>query len=81
MSDIIQSICNAWGSSTPNSNDFGQVLSSICWDCTYYAENEHYFIKGDLTFVTEHLNPFSQFKGRPCFLGDKQLSDTGILYI
>lgn len=56
--DIFYNLKNAYEVSTHNHNAFKLALESVKWDATFYADNEYYFIKGDLTFTTTSLNPF-----------------------
>ena len=55
---IFRKLKEAYESSTLNKNYFADELSSIEWDCKFYADNEYYFVKGDFTFTTTSLNPF-----------------------
>ena len=48
----------AYETSTHNNNLFDKALKSIEWDYTFFADNEYYFVKGDLTLTTTSLNPF-----------------------
>ena len=56
--DIFFKLENAFWCSTPNCNQFKKTLESIKWDDTFFADDEYYFIKGDLTFTTQSLDPF-----------------------
>ena len=38
---------DAWDRSTPADNAFIRALESTRWDDTFYADGEHYFVKGD----------------------------------
>ena len=55
---LFENLKNAYEVSTPNHNSFKQALESVNWDHTFYADNEYYFIKGNLTLTTTSLNPF-----------------------
>ena len=48
----------AFGASTQSDNKFLRVLNSINWEEKFFADGEHYFIKGNLTFTTPELDPF-----------------------
>lgn len=56
--NIYYNLKEAYECSTHNNNLFERALNSIKWDNTFYADNEYYFIKGNLTFTTTSLNPF-----------------------
>ena len=56
--ELFNKLKTAYEVSTHNHNSFKEVLDSIKWDNTFYADNEYYFIKGDLTLTTTSLNPF-----------------------
>lgn len=56
--DIFYNLKEAYECSTHNNNLFEKTLKSIKWDSQFYADNEYYFIKGDLTLTTTSLNPF-----------------------
>ena len=56
--DIFYKLKNAYEVSTHNNNSFKQAIESVNWDDTFYADNEYYFIKGELTITTTSLNPF-----------------------
>ena len=55
---IFETIKEAYETSTRNDNRFAAVLERIKWDSHFVADDEHYFRKGDLTLVTESLDPF-----------------------
>ena len=57
--DIFEKLKNAYECSTHKANYFKQALESVKWDHTFFADEEYYFIKGDLTFTTPSLDPFS----------------------
>ena len=55
---IFESIKEAFETSTQNYNRFAKKLDSIKWDSKFFADDEFYFIKGDMTFTTPSLDPF-----------------------
>ena len=55
---LMMKIEEAFGVSTRNYNRFAEVLKSVKWDYEFYADNEYYFVKGNMTFTTPSLNPF-----------------------
>ena len=57
--NIFYKLKNAFECSTQNNNLFEKALKSIKWDKTFFADNEYYFIKGDMTITTPSLNPFN----------------------
>ena len=57
--DIFEKLKNAYECSTHKANYFKQALESVKWDCTFFADEEYYFISGDLTFTTPSLDPFN----------------------
>lgn len=57
--EIYNNIKEAYEASTHNFNKFAATLESIKWDAKFFADEEYYFIKEDLTFTTPSLNPFS----------------------
>lgn len=57
--DLFWKIKEEYGLSTHNINRFEKILKAIAWDSEFYADEEYYFIKGDMTFTTPSLNPFS----------------------
>lgn len=57
--NLFFNIKEAYETSTNNKNHFAELLSSIKWDSEFYADNEYYFIKGDMTLTTPSLNPFN----------------------
>ena len=56
--DTFLKLEEAYGRSTQNDNAFARALSQIKWDSTFYADGEHYFVRGDFTFTTPSLDPF-----------------------
>lgn len=48
----------AYNKSTQSDNAFARELSQIKWDYTFYADGEHYFVRGKFTFTTPDLDPF-----------------------
>lgn len=57
--NLFYNIKEAFELSTHNNNRFEAILNAISWDSSFYADEEYYFIKGDMTFTTPSLNPFS----------------------
>ena len=57
--NIFYKLKNAYECSTHNNNLFEKALKSIKWENTFFADGEHYFIKGDMTFTTPSLDPFN----------------------
>ena len=57
--NIFENIKEAFEASTHNCNRFMQALNSINWDAQFEADNEYYFIKGDMTITTPSLDPFN----------------------
>lgn len=57
--NLFNNIKEAYELSTHNNNRFEDMLKAITWDSEFYADEEYYFIKGDMTFTTPSLNPFS----------------------
>lgn len=56
---LFYKIKNAYETSTHNNNRFADCLKSIKWDSEFYADGEHYFLKGDMTFTTPSFDPFN----------------------
>lgn len=56
--DIFEKLKNAYECSTRRANYFKQALESVKWDSTFFADEEYYFIKDDLTFTTPSIDPF-----------------------
>ena len=56
--ELFINLKNAYEVSTHNHNSFKQAIESVDWDDTFYADNEYYFIKGNMTLTTTSLNPF-----------------------
>lgn len=57
--NIFYNIKEAFETSTFNKNCFAQALKSIKWDAQFEADNEFYFVKGDMTITTPSLDPFN----------------------
>lgn len=57
--DLYQRLKNALGISTRNDNIFKDVIDSISWEETFFADEEFYFLKGNLIFSTPSLDPFN----------------------
>lgn len=57
--DIFYKIKEAYETSTHNNNRFADCLKAIKWDNNFYADGEHYFVKGDMIFTTPSLDPFN----------------------
>jgi hypothetical protein len=55
---LYEKLKNAYEVSTHNHNSFKQAIESVNWDEKFFADNEYYFVKGDLTLTTTSLNPF-----------------------
>ena len=55
---LFEKLKNAYEVSTHNYNSFKQAIESVKWDEKFFADNEYYFVKGDLTLTTTSLNPF-----------------------
>lgn len=55
---LYENLKNAYEVSTHNHNSFKQAIESVNWDEKFFADNEYYFVKGDLTLTTTSLNPF-----------------------
>lgn len=55
---LYENLKNAYEVSTYNHNSFKQAIESVNWDEKFFADNEYYFVKGDLTLTTTSLNPF-----------------------
>lgn len=66
--ELIETIRNAWGMSTHNHNRFAECISKISWEQVFTADGEWYYCLGDVTFITESLDPFAKTFSRPCFL-------------
>ncbi len=56
--NIFETLKEAFEISTLSNNRFLSALNSISWDCTFFADDEHYFCKGGFTFTTPSLDPF-----------------------
>lgn len=56
---IFENLKTAFECSTHSNNLFEKALKSIKWENTFFADDEYYFIKGDLTFTTPSLDPFN----------------------
>ena len=44
--------------STRNCNAFEKALNSIAWENKFFADGEHHFMIGDMTFSPPSLDPF-----------------------
>lgn len=55
---LYNSLKHAWEVSTLSDNAFGRALDSVDWEETFYADGEHYFLKGGFIFTTPVLDPF-----------------------
>ena len=60
--NLFHTIKEAFEVSTQNHNSFVEKLNSIKWDSKFFADDEYYFIKDDLTFTTPSLDPFKVSK-------------------
>lgn len=60
MLNLFYSLKEAYETSTPNNNRFLAKLNSIHWDSKFYADDEYYFIKGDMLITAQSLNPFDE---------------------
>lgn len=56
--NLFLKIKEAYETSTHNHNRFRELLDSVKWDNTFFADGEYYFIKGNMTFITPSYNPF-----------------------
>lgn len=56
--ELFYELKNAYDVSTHNVNRFLQTIKSIKWEDTFFADDEYYFIKDNMTFITTSLNPF-----------------------
>lgn len=56
--ELFTNLKTAYEVSTHKHNSFKQAIESVNWESTFYADNEFYFVKGDLTLTTTSLNPF-----------------------
>lgn len=65
---LMNEIREAFASSTRSCNRFAALLNRISWDETYEADGELCFIKGELSFSTESLDPFHKFFNKPSFI-------------
>ncbi len=57
---LYEKLKEAYGSSSRMYNNFKELINKIKWDNTFIADNEHYFIKGDLTLTIENIDPFKE---------------------
>lgn len=57
--NLYYKIKEAYETSTHNCNRFSELLNRINWDSSFFADEEFYFIKGDMTFTTPSLDPFA----------------------
>ena len=57
--NLFYKIKEAYEASTHNNNYFADFLGSINWDATFFADEEYYFIKGNMTFTTPSTDPFA----------------------
>ena len=57
--NLFYNIKEAFETSTLNNNYFVQALNAVKWDAQFKADNEYYFVKGDMTITTPSLNPFN----------------------
>lgn len=56
---LYEEIKNAYEASTASTNFFKQMIESVKWDSTFYADGEFYFVKNGLTITTPSLDPFN----------------------
>lgn len=56
--ELYNNLKTAYEVSTHSFNAFKQAIEAVKWDNTFFADNEHYFVKGDFTLTTTSLNPF-----------------------
>ena len=57
--NLFYNIKEAFETSTLNNNTFAEILGSTEWDSEFTADNEYYFVKGEMTFTTPSLDPFN----------------------
>lgn len=57
--NLFYNIKEAFEASTLNNNYFAQALNAVKWDAQFKADNEFYFVKGDMTITTPSLDPFN----------------------
>ena len=57
---LYEKLKEAYETTTKKYNRFKEVINSINWDNTFYADGEHYFIKGDFTLTIENIDPFKE---------------------
>ncbi len=67
--ELFEKIKEAFETSTHNHNRFRELLNSVKWDNTFFADLEYYFIKGGLTFTTPSYDPFDM-QWRPSAIFD-----------
>lgn len=56
--DIFTAIKEAYETSTHSFNRFEKKLNSIKWDSKFFADDEFYFVLGNMTITTPSLDPF-----------------------
>lgn len=64
---IFEELKEAYGATTPSNNRFEKKLLSIDWEDTFEADDEKYFVYGDMTFTVQSTNPFNE-KWKPSAL-------------
>ena len=57
--NIFYNIKEAFEASTHNCNRFAEALNAVKWDAQFEADNEYYYVKGDMTITTPSLDPFN----------------------
>lgn len=69
-SNLYYNIKEAFETSTHNCNRFSELLNRINWDSSFFADEEFYFIKDDLTICTPSLDPFAMKWGASAIFKD-----------
>ena len=70
---LFEKLKEAYEISTHNNNRFLKLINSIKWDSKFYADGEHVFNKGSLSFATPSLDPFEctkDWKPSAIFMND-----------
>lgn len=57
---LFEQLREAYGRTTRNHNYFKDTLDAIGWDSIFTADDEQYYVKGDMIVTVENTNPFEE---------------------
>lgn len=75
MIELFMKLKEAYDTTTPKNNRFKKALESINWESTFSADGEFYFVKGNMIFTAQSLDPFAEeYKPSAIFLHGSYVS-------